>query len=147
MEQGRTLLASVLDCAACARSLFRHQGEWGDKMVQCRRHAVPTYGIRQAGPDHLFVTSNQQGERIRVFARGLLPILIVIGVMLLLIMLQPDFGSVMIITIISMTIIIIGGANMRHIVMLSGDLECCWSFLPSAAAIATSGLFRFESVR
>ncbi|CAH8718249.1 putative lipid II flippase FtsW [Paenibacillus thiaminolyticus] len=83
---------------------------------------------------------SKKGERIRVFARGLLPILIVIGVMLLLIMLQPDFGSVMIITIISMTIIIIGGANMRHIVMLSGGFGVLLVFL------AFSRSYRYQRI-
>ncbi|PZM65843.1 putative lipid II flippase FtsW [Paenibacillus dendritiformis] len=61
---------------------------------------------------------SNKGERIQQFSRGLLPILIVVGIILLLIMMQPDFGTVLMLSIIAMTIIVIGGANLRHLAML-----------------------------
>lgn len=54
-------------------------------------------------------------NKFREFKRGLLPVLIVIGMIALLIMLQPDLGSCVILLLSATAIIIAGGANVKHV--------------------------------
>ncbi len=62
---------------------------------------------------------SRKEERIRDFKKGLFPLFITVGILLLLIMKQPDFGTVLILFCIAGTMIFIGGVNLRHIALLS----------------------------
>ncbi|NIK75413.1 cell division protein FtsW [Paenibacillus castaneae] len=68
---------------------------------------------------YLSALISKKGERMRLFKQGLLPILIVLSVIFSLIMMQPDFGSVLIIFFIAVTLIIIGGAAGHQLLLLS----------------------------
>ena len=57
-------------------------------------------------------------KEIKDFLKGLLPILFVIGVMSFLVLIEPDMGSALSILIISAFMLIVGGANLLHIIML-----------------------------
>jgi len=52
-------------------------------------------------------------KKIKSFLKGILPILLVLGVVFLLIMLQPDFGTSMIIILSILALLFIAGANMK----------------------------------
>ncbi|NRF92765.1 putative lipid II flippase FtsW [Paenibacillus frigoriresistens] len=58
--------------------------------------------------------SNKE-EKFRNFKKGLLPALLIVGFVCFLIMLQPDFGSCMILLICAAIIIMVGGSNLKHI--------------------------------
>jgi len=52
------------------------------------------------------------------FRRGLLPPLIVLGGLSLLILMEPDFGTAVLISAVGMTMLICGGARWRHVLPL-----------------------------
>ncbi|WP_282941699.1 putative lipid II flippase FtsW [Paenibacillus sp. RC67] len=57
-------------------------------------------------------------DKFNDFQKGLLPALVIVGFISALIMLQPDFGSTMILVMCSAIVIIAGGANMKHLFVL-----------------------------
>ncbi|WP_438350599.1 putative lipid II flippase FtsW [Paenibacillus sp. FA6] len=68
---------------------------------------------------YLSALVSRKGDHIRNFQRGLLPIMMMIGIILLLVMKQPDFGTVLILFFIAVTILFIGGVDLRHFLILS----------------------------
>ncbi|GAE08716.1 cell division protein FtsW [Paenibacillus sp. JCM 10914] len=67
---------------------------------------------------YLSAIISRKGDRIRNFRRGLFPILVMIGIILLLVMKQPDFGTVLIMFFIAVTILFVGGVDLRHLFIL-----------------------------
>ncbi|MDQ0900003.1 putative lipid II flippase FtsW [Paenibacillus sp. V4I7] len=65
--------------------------------------------------------SNKE-EKFRNFKKGLLPALVIVGFVSMLIMLQPDLGSCMILLVCSTIVIIVGGSNLKHIFLLGTGL-------------------------
>lgn len=61
----------------------------------------------------------KKGERIRTFRTGLLPPLVVTGLFFILITLQPDLGSAAILLGTAGIVLICGGANLKHLFLLS----------------------------
>jgi cell division protein FtsW len=61
---------------------------------------------------------SNKDEKFRNFKKGLLPALCVVGMVSMLIMLQPDLGSCMIVLICAATVIMVGGSNLKHIFFL-----------------------------
>lgn len=63
-------------------------------------------------------------DKIRDFQKGLLPVLIVTGLVAGLIMMQPDYGTTAIFLCCALAVIITGGVNLKHlisIVFISGS--------------------------
>lgn len=67
---------------------------------------------------YLAMVIGKKGDKIRSFRDGLLPILIVLAGVAFLILLQPDFGSCMILLSGAFVVILVGGANLRHLLLL-----------------------------
>lgn len=65
------------------------------------------------------------GERgqalVRDFKTGLLPLLFLMGILFLLIILQPDLGTLLIICAIALVLYFVGGANLKHLAGLIGS--------------------------
>lgn len=61
---------------------------------------------------------SKKQEKIRDLKNGLVPALLVVGFVSFLIMLQPDFGSTMVLVLIAALVIVVGGANLKHIFLL-----------------------------
>ncbi|TQR44462.1 putative lipid II flippase FtsW [Paenibacillus popilliae] len=57
----------------------------------------------------------RKGDKIRSFKLGLLPLLFVVGCIALLILKQPDFGSSLLIIIVTGVLIYVGGAKLSHL--------------------------------
>ena len=57
----------------------------------------------------------KKGEKFRDFKRGLLPVMIIVGVICGLIMLQPDMGAAIILAACAAVIIIAGGSNLKQV--------------------------------
>lgn len=57
-------------------------------------------------------------EKFREFKRGLFPILVVVGFIAFLIMLQPDLGSCLILLACAAVVILVGGANLKHLLFI-----------------------------
>src|SRR6185369_11476085 len=69
------------------------------------------------GPVHI-----QKAEKIRQFSTGFLPHLIVVGVLALLCLKQPDFGSAVVLTFLTFTLLFVAGARIPYIATAAGLL-------------------------
>ncbi|MDR2400731.1 MAG: putative lipid II flippase FtsW [Deferribacteraceae bacterium] len=61
-------------------------------------------------------------DKMADFTRGFLPATIMVGTLAALIMLEPDFGTTVLITSVAFTVLIIGGAKGRHVMGILGFL-------------------------
>jgi cell division protein FtsW len=59
----------------------------------------------------------RKGEKMSLLRTGLLPIVLVVGVVATLILMQPDFGSTIVFLLSASFLIVVGGAKMQHIIM------------------------------
>ncbi|NOU99628.1 putative lipid II flippase FtsW [Paenibacillus planticolens] len=89
---------------------------------------------------YLSTLISKKGEEIRSFKKGLLPLLIMVGLIISLIMMQPDFGTVLILAFIAGTIIMIGGVDLRHLFMLGLGL------VPMFIYLAISQSYRLKRI-
>lgn len=87
---------------------------------------------------YLSAVISKKGERIREFRKGLLPILAIVVIILLLVMKQPDFGTMLILLFIAATILLIGGTDLRHLVIFSMGL------IPIIVYFAVSKSYRLQ---
>lgn len=60
----------------------------------------------------------KKDERFRDFKRGLLPVALVIAFVCILIMLQPDLGSALVVAVFASVILFTGGARLKHLAVL-----------------------------
>ena len=59
----------------------------------------------------------KKGEGIRDFKRGLLPPLIILGIMVILLMQEPDFGSSVVIAALTVILVFVSGARLKHLTL------------------------------
>ena len=59
----------------------------------------------------------KKGEGIRDFKRGLLPPLIILGIMVMLLMQEPDFGSSVVISALTVILVFVSGARLKHLTL------------------------------
>jgi cell division protein FtsW len=71
---------------------------------------------------YLAAIITKKDEKFREFKRGLLPVMIVIGLIAFLIMLQPDMGSCIILLLCASAVILAGGSNLKHVFLSAGVL-------------------------
>ncbi|ASA21025.1 putative lipid II flippase FtsW [Paenibacillus donghaensis] len=64
---------------------------------------------------YLAALITKKGERLRDLRTGYIPVMVIVGIVAGLIMMQPDFGSCMILVATSGLVIYAGGASMKHI--------------------------------
>ncbi len=84
----------------------------------------------------------KKGDGIRDFSVGFLPNVIVIGVVAGLVLLQPDFGTAVIITIVGSMLLFIAGVRVRH---LGAAAILCLFFLFQVAISAPYRLSRLKT--
>lgn len=84
---------------------------------------------------YLAVLISKKGERFRDLRTGYIPVMVIVGFVAGLIMLQPDFGSCMILVATSGLIIFAGGANLKHILGSIGLLVLGASIVLGAGAL------------
>jgi cell division protein FtsW len=89
---------------------------------------------------YLSAIVSRKGDHLRNFRRGLLPIMMIIGIILLLVMKQPDFGTMLILFFIAVTILLIGGVDLRHLFILSLAL------IPIFVYLAISKSYRLQRI-
>lgn len=61
----------------------------------------------------------KKGDRLALFRGGVLPALIVVGVMSGLVLLEPDLGTVVIIGLVTVGLLFLGGAKLAHLAGLA----------------------------
>ena len=67
---------------------------------------------------YLAALISKKEEKFRDFQKGLLPALFIVGMVAFLIMLQPDFGSAVILSMGALLVIVVGGANLKQLTFL-----------------------------
>ena len=77
-----------------------------------------------------------KGERITLFARGLLPPLIMLGLLSGLVLMEPDLGTVVVMGLVVVTLLFLGGARVKHLSLLA---LCA---LPAVAGLILSSSYR-----
>jgi len=82
-----------------------------------------------------------KGERIKDFVNGFLPPLIIVGLMFLLIIVEPDMGTAFVIGVGSAFMLFIGGARIFHILGLS------LSFVPIAVSLIVNMGYRWNRIK
>ncbi|MBP1999328.1 cell division protein FtsW [Paenibacillus shirakamiensis] len=75
----------------------------------------PTELAKTAVILYLAALISKKGERFRDLRTGYIPVMLVVGLVAGLIMLQPDFGSCMVLVGTAGLVIFAGGANLKHI--------------------------------
>lgn len=68
-------------------------------------------------------------DRVRDFWRGVVPFLIVVGSICLLVLLEPDFGTAMMLLVLALVMIFLGGGNIAHIILVVALLAPIGVFL------------------
>jgi len=69
---------------------------------------------------YLAVWLEKRGKGAHDFTYGLLPFLFLLGIIVLLIMMQPDLGTVSIIVLVSIVVYFLAGAPWRHLLVILG---------------------------
>lgn len=87
---------------------------------------------------YLAALISKKGEHIRQFKKGLLPLFIIVGLVLGLIMLQPDIGSDLVIFVASAIVIVAGGASLLQLTGIGLFL------LPIAIGIVFAKSYRLQ---
>jgi cell division protein FtsW len=83
----------------------------------------------------------KKGESVRDFATGFLPHVLVMGVVVFFILLQPDFGAAVILTSVGFLMLFVAGVRAQH--LLGGAILC----LPFLFQIAISAPYRLTRLR
>ena len=79
---------------------------------------------------------SKKQDNLAQFARGLLPPLIILGIVSGLILLEPDMGTVVVMALVVMTLLFLAGARLKHL----GLLSLC--ALPMVAALILGSSYR-----
>ncbi|WP_433946259.1 putative lipid II flippase FtsW [Paenibacillus sp. SN-8-1] len=88
---------------------------------------------------YLAALISKKGERFRDLRTGYIPVMLIVGFVAGLIMLQPDFGSCVILVATAGLVVFAGGANLKHIL---GSL----ALLILGASIALGAQFLFDKI-
>ncbi|MEB3103863.1 putative lipid II flippase FtsW [Ferviditalea candida] len=84
---------------------------------------------------YLSALISKKGEKIRDFKTGFLPVLMIVGFVALLIMLQPDLGSTMILVLTATILMIAGGVNLKHLFMIGGAMSLLLAIFVSVSLL------------
>jgi len=98
----------------------------------------PAELARMALVIYLAYSMSKKDELLRDFYVGFLPHLIVLGVLLLLLMAQPDFGSVVIFAALTWIMLFVGGCRLSHL------LGVILLFLPLIWLLMTQAEYRVK---
>ncbi|WP_010269875.1 putative lipid II flippase FtsW [Paenibacillus senegalensis] len=92
---------------------------------------------------------SKKGERIQDFKNGLLPALIIVGMVAGLIILQPDLGSCAILVLGAVVVILAGGANIKQMILVGISGLVVGVLALAVRALAGKGFtsYRFDRLR
>jgi cell division protein FtsW len=99
-------------------------------------HIQPSETAKVALVLWLAYSLSKKQERVRSFWIGLLPHVVVVGVLMLLCLKQPDFGSAVVLFLLTFTMLFVAGVRIPHIAVSS-----------VAFVLAGAALVRFSSYR
>ncbi len=96
----------------------------------------PAEMVKLAAVIYVAAYLTKKAEKIMVFRAGLMPVLIVIGVLSGLVLLEPDLGTVVVMGLVSIVLLFLGGAKIAH---LSGLVLCT---IPIVLALVLGSSYR-----
>lgn len=83
---------------------------------------------------------HKKGDKFRDFQRGLLPALVVTACIAILIAIQPDLGTAIIFTLGAMVVIVVGGANLKHLFYLCMSAATAFALMVAVYLLTTDPL-------
>jgi len=89
---------------------------------------------------YLAYSLDKKKERLRSFSIGIIPHVLCVGTFLILIALQPDFGSVVIIATLTFLMLFSGGIPISHL------LGCVLLFIPTAYYLVINAPYRLQRI-
>ncbi len=89
---------------------------------------------------YLAYSLNKKKDRLMQFSIGIVPHALFVGIFLLLIAMQPDFGSVIIIATLTFLMMFAGGVPIRHL------LGCILVFIPTAYYLVINAPYRLQRI-
>ncbi len=78
----------------------------------------PSEMVKFALVAYMAYSMSKKGSDMKLFSKGLLPHLLIAGLFMLLIVLQPDLGTAVIIGTWLIIVLFVGGAKFRHLLLL-----------------------------
>jgi len=87
-----------------------------------------------------YLLSKKDEQKLRSFMRGVLPILLVSFISMSILLLQPDFGSVLTIFFLIMIMLLAGGARVLHI------LAVIFSIIPVGVMLVVASPYRMKRI-
>ncbi|GLX68375.1 putative lipid II flippase FtsW [Paenibacillus glycanilyticus] len=97
----------------------------------------PTEMAKLAVILYLGALISKKGEKFRDFKKGLVPVMVVVGIFVVLIMKQPDLGSCLVLVTCAGIMIIAGGANLKQVAVTGGILGI-FAIIFAAIGMATN---------
>ena len=77
---------------------------------------------------YLAYALTKKSDRIQSFLDGLLPPLLVVGIVAVLIALEPDLGGAVFVCLLLFALLFVAGARLRHLTLLAGGGLLCLSY-------------------
>lgn len=78
----------------------------------------PAEMVKLVAVMYLAAYLTKKEDRITIFSSGLLPVLVVVGLLSGLVLLEPDLGTVVVIGSVTVGLLFLGGARMSHLLAL-----------------------------
>ena len=93
----------------------------------------PTEVAKLAFILYLAALLEKKGEDVKDFKKSVIPFLIMMAILSTLIMMQPDMGTLLLITLVASSMIFVAGFKLRHLIMIAlGGLAVFAVFLNTA---------------
>jgi cell division protein FtsW len=92
---------------------------------------------------YLAALLDRKGEDVRDFRKSVVPFLVIIGIITFLIILQPDLGTLISATAISLAMVFAGGFRLRHMALIGLGGLALFSVLVSTARYRLARLFTY----
>lgn len=89
---------------------------------------------------YLAALISKKQDKFRQFKNGLLPALFMIALVSGLILLQPDLGSTIVLCLGALLVLIVGGANLKHLALLGAAGTALASLIGAVAVLAKPDL-------
>jgi cell division protein FtsW len=78
----------------------------------------PAEMVKLVSVIYLAAYLTKKEDRITIFSSGLLPVLVVIGLLSGLVLVEPDLGTVVVIGLVTVGLLFLGGARLSHLLAL-----------------------------
>ncbi len=129
------ILASVVGMLIAVIVGFGHRAGNADRWLSLGPiHVQPAEVAKLSLILWLAYSLSKKAELIKSFVTGFMPHMVVVGVLVVLCMKQPDFGSSVVLAVLTFTLLFVAGARLPYIIALLGLVG-----MGAAVLVRTSG--------